>query len=199
MLVSGWDFSVVIPEGWFRHDPDPRTREETTAQAVLQRLGKSRRKAEARRHLTEILDAFAQDADDQKALVAATLVEQVERTVVTANLMVLERSRRTTGDVKDELAALMGALSASTDEDLRPREVDLLGLPAGGAVRLHALTRIFDGGDEGVALEVVQHWVPVPDQDVVVVVSGSTPCLAQAGHLVAIFDATAESLEFLPG
>lgn len=46
-------------------------------------------------------------------------------------------------------------------------------------------------------LDVVQHWVPVPGQPVVVVVNCSTPCLALGDELAGLFEAIARSLEFL--
>ena len=76
-------------------------------------------------------------------------------------------------------------------------------LPAGRAVRLARLART-DGAEPGeseVAVEMVQHWLPVPGETTMIVLAGSTPCLHVAEELAEAFDTIARSVGFrtVPG
>jgi hypothetical protein len=47
-----------------------------------------------------------------------------------------------------------------------------------------------------VAVEMIQHWVPVPGRDTMVILAGSTPCLHVADELADAFDGIARSMAF---
>jgi hypothetical protein len=94
---------------------------------------------------------------------------------------------------------LLALLAAESPFDIRPRTVEPVELPAGRAVRLRRLARTGGAGpgEAEVAVEMVQHWLPVPGGDTIVVLAASTPCLHVADELADAFDAIARSVELV--
>ena len=186
-----WDFDLVVPKGWYVYDPDPSTRQELTAAAVDEHIRTMPELAPARQTLIAVLDGFWSDADDELALAAAVFWEPGTPAAVAANLMVVAYSKA------PSLEKLRTGALQATEFDVRERDVRLVDLPAGSAVRVRAVRR--SGGDDGDAellVEVVEHWVPIPDTSDVLVLRGSTPCLDVAEELAEVFDQIAGMLEF---
>ncbi|MGH9022744.1 MAG: hypothetical protein ACRDV9_06550 [Acidimicrobiia bacterium] len=194
--VPNWDFSLEIPDDWYVHDPDPKTRRATTAGDVEARLrGRPVLPGVAEDLMSVLLD-FAVDADDKGALASATLWEPGELAPLSANLMVL-LAPRSAERPDEEIASLCSALSRPGAGEMGDREIAAVELPVGPAVRLRLLASAEAGpGEASVVLCAVQHWIPVPGQPQVAVVSASTPCLGFAEDLVGVFDRIAASLRF---
>ena len=55
-----------------------------------------------------------------------------------------------------------------------------------------------DPGQPEMAVDMVQHWIPVPGGTETVILAAETPCVAVADDLAEAFDAIAASLEFRP-
>jgi len=118
---------------------------------------------------------------------------------VAARLFVLASDRKVPGDEPAEIAALLEILTSPSPNDLGPRQCVIVDLPAGRAVRLHRLTRTGDGdpGEPEMAVDMVQHWIPVPGGTETLVLAAETPCVAVAEELGEVFDGIAGSLELI--
>ncbi len=187
-----WDFALVVPSGWYVYDPDPTSRRESTSAAVDDRIRETRALAPARSTLVDLLLGFWADADDELALAAAVLWEPGDPAAVAANLTVVAYSNA------PELDALKAGAAGATGDDVRPREVTTVDLPAGPGVRVRALRRSGpdDSGDAELLVDVVEHWVPVPRHSDVLLLRGSTPCIDLADEIADVFDQIAGTLEF---
>ena len=89
---------------------------------------------------------------------------------------------------------LLEGAAAATELDVRPRQAAAVELPAGPAVRVRCLRR--SGPDDDLLVDVVEHWVPVPGQQDLLLLRGSTPCLDLGDELAAVFDRIAGTLGF---
>ena len=133
-------------------------------------------------------------------MAAAALVEPAPDAALVASLVIVEAERDHPGDEEAEIAALVDLLQPDSPFDIRPRTVEAVDLPAGRAVRLCRLART-DGAEPGeteVAVEMVQHWLPVAGEGAMIVLAGSTPCLHVADELATAFDTIARSMAFRP-
>jgi len=198
-VSTGLTFDV--PEAWYRWDPDDTVT--ASSKELDRRIEERPALATARQTLLRLLIDFWDDAADQNAVAAAALVEPAPDAALVASLVVVEAEREHPGDDDAEIASLEGLLQGPSPYDIRPRTLEVVTLPAGRAVRLRRLSRT-DGAEPGgseVAVEMVQHWLPVPGEGTIVILAGSTPCLHVADELGEAFDAIARSVGFraLPG
>lgn len=193
---DGWDFSISFPEGWFVTDPDVTTRPASIAGAVDAYMAARPDVEIERDELVEVLLGLAGDADEKGALVAATLWDVAGDVVVLGNVMVFEGGRVTGDSVDAEIAALKSILSQREASDASKRDVRVVQLGAGKAVRLRMLTET-DRDEHGdtLALDVIEHWLPVPGHPDSIIVSASTPNLALADDLAESFDWIAQNVE----
>ena len=190
-----FELGLTLPPPWYRWDPNDEVG--ASARAVDAWLAERPEFGPARQALLRLLlDTWA-DAAQQGALAAGLLWEPAPGAALAARLFVLAAERRAPGDDPAEIAALLGALGAPSPHDLRPRECAPVDLPAGRAVRLRRTTRTGDAepGDPEMAVEMVQHWIPVRGGTETVILAGETPCVAIADDLAEVFDAIAGSLE----
>ena len=193
-----FELDLTLPQQWYRWDRENEV--ESSARALDNYLTEHPEFGAARQTLLRLLlDTWA-DAADQGALAAAVLWQPAPGAAFAARLFVLAAERKVPGDEPAEIAALLDALGTPSPHDLRPRECEPVDLPAGRAVRLRRLTRTGDAnpGEPEMAVEMVQHWVPVPGGTETVVLAGETPCVAVADDLAEVFDAIAGSLEVRP-
>jgi hypothetical protein len=193
-LATGLTFAV--PESWYRWDPDDPVA--AASRDIDARIAGWPELAPVRQMLLRLLIDIWDDAADQEAVAAAALVEPAPDAALVASLVVVEARRDHPDDEDAEIAALLDLLRGDSPFDIRPRTVDSVDLPAGRAVRLVRLART-DGAEPGeteVAVEMVQHWLPVPGEGTMVVLAGSTPCLHVADELGEAFDTIARSVEF---
>lgn len=194
---EGWDFTVMIPDGWYLRQIDWSKREQDIAAFVDEMIGNDPDLAGQRADMIERFDVFSKDADDKMALIAAMLWDTSGEVPIAADIRIHEALREAPDDIERELDLLQEMASRSEPQDLGPRDVQLVELPAGRAVRMRLLTQTeADPKGDTIALDVVQHWVPVPGHPDMVLVSSSTPNLVFADGIVKIFDAVADSLEF---
>jgi|GEM_PF-4744532 len=191
------ELRLALPPEWYRWDPENEV--ESSARGIDAFLADHPEFAAARQALLRLLlDAWA-DAAEQDAIAAAVLWQPAPGAALAARLVVLVAERKVPGDEPAEIAALLDALSTPSTNDLGPRECEPVELSAGRAVRLRRLTRTGDadpGGPE-MAVDTVQHWIPVPGGTETVVLAAETPCVAVASDLAEVFDAIAASLELL--
>ena len=190
-----------LPGAWYRWDPDDAVF--AASKELDARIEERPTLAAVRQTLLRLLLDLWDDAADQQAVAAAALVEPAPDAALVASLVVVEAEREHPGDEDAEVTALLDLLRGDSPFDIRPRTVDTVDLPAGRAVRLARLART-DGAEPGeseVAVEMVQHWLPVPGETTMIVLAGSTPCLHVAEELAEAFDTIARSVGFrtVPG
>jgi hypothetical protein len=193
-----FDFAIKVPEGWCGHspDPDPAVQQKTTEMAVDQMIRLEPVLAEARGEIIERMFGFAGEANEKQAMVAASLWTVVDGTEAAANMMVFSAARDASQSVEDDVARVERELSTPDPDDVKDREVSVVDLPAGKAVRLRVLTKTpSEDGEAGLVVEVVQYWLPVPDAGHSLIVSCTTPCLVYGDELTAVFDSIAGSLQ----
>lgn len=116
--------------------------------------------------------------------------EQGSPAAIAANLTVVVYSSA------PSLEELRVGAAGATELDVRKREVAVVDLPAGHAVRVHALRRSGPDDDSDLLIDVVEHLIPVPRTTDVLVLQGSTPCLDVGDELGATFDRIAGTLVF---
>ena len=201
-LGEGWDFTLVIPDGWYLREPDRSLRTQSVNEFTDGLIASDPALAPQRAEMIDRYLTFSADADEKFAVIAAMLWEPHDEVPIAADLRIHEAERGITDDLDAELARLEEVLSVTEQGDLGPRDVSVVDLPAGRAVRLRLLTQT-DPDEDGstIALDVVQFWVPVPGQPDVVLFSGSTPNLVFADDIVATFEEIVATLELqsLPG
>lgn len=185
---------LATPGDWFDLDLDPRTSEASIRQLVRERApGRHPDQVAQRRELTELLVQATRQARLQGAVLASVLATMMGDRPVSADL--LAAVTPVVGDV--DLPALGDRLAAEAGPSEQVREVDLIELPVGPALRVRKGVRPTVLGRE-VDTEVVQHFVPVPGGDRMVVLTFSTPVVVLADAFAELFDAIAESLRFTP-
>ena len=198
-MTIGLTFEV--PDVWYRWDPDDAVF--AASEDLDARIAQRPALSPVRQTLLRLLLDFWDDAADQQAVAAAALVEPAPDAALVASLVVVEAERDHPGDEAAEIARLLDVLGAKSPFDIRPRTVDAVDLPTGRAVRLCRLART-DGADSReteVVVEMVQHWMPDPGHETMVVLAGSSPSLHAADELARAFDTIARSVEFhmIPG
>jgi hypothetical protein len=200
------DFSLRVPESWYELDLDRKSRKKRTEEAVDEQVRLNPVLAPARTAIIERLLGFAADADDKGAVAGATLWTVIDNIEVAANIMVFSVGRDSPGNLEVELAGLETQLGRRSAVDVGDRLVERVTLPAGDAVRVRVLAESaaepssngrFHSGPEGggIVVDTVQHWLPVPDAEHTLVVSGTTPCLAYGDDLADVFDSIAATLQ----
>jgi hypothetical protein len=184
-------FHVEVPESWYQWDPDDEAA--FTARQVDERIARQPELRPARQALLDLLMECWRDAASQGAVAAAALWEPAPLAAVTATLLVMEAPRAAPGDDRGEIADLLDSLSGDSPFDVQPAELGTVDLPAGPAVRLRRLARTdaANSGEPDIIVDMVQHWIPVPGRTEIIVLAGSTPCLAVADDLARTFDAIA--------
>jgi hypothetical protein len=188
---------LVLPPQWYRWDPENEAA--STDRDIDVFLAGYPEFAAARPALLRlVLDTWA-DAAQEGALAAAMLWQPAPGAALAARLFVLASERKVPGDEPAEIAALLEVLSAPSPNDLAPWDCRPVDLPAGRAVRLRRLTRTGDAdpGEPEMAVDMVQHWIPVPGGSETVILAAETPCVAVGDDLAGVFDSIAASLELL--
>jgi hypothetical protein len=196
-MTIGLTFDV--PEAWYRWDPgDPVF---AASKDLDARIEARPALAPARQTLLRLLIEFWDDAAAQQAVAGAALFEPAPGAALVASVVVVEATRDHPADEDAEVAALLDLLWGDSPFDIRPRTVDIVDLPAGRAVRLTRLARTAgaEPGDTEVVVEMVQHWLPVPGLETIVVLVGSSPSLHAADELALAFDTIAQSVQFTAG
>jgi hypothetical protein len=188
-------FHLRVPETWYRWDPDDEAA--STTRQVDERVAGQPELRPARQTLMRLLMECWRDAGRQGAVAAAALWEPAPLAAVTATLLVLETERAAPGDDDGEIAGLLDSLSDESPFDIRPAELERIDLPAGRAVKVRRLARTDAAtpDEPDIIVDMVQHWIPVPGGTEILVLAGSTPCLAVADDLARTFDAIAATVE----
>jgi hypothetical protein len=198
IVSTDWTFDLAVPEGWLALSStgsaaDHRGALVREVEAVAERLGA----AGAAPTMLDLATQVAADADERGAAVAAVGFELIGAQVVVTSMLAVCLPGAQPAD-PGELAAV---LAAPSPDDLRQREVDVVTLPVGPAVRVHAIadqSRPEDGSPT-VVVEGVDHFIPVPGGTDVLLVSCTTPMVAVGDAVLPTFDAIAASVSITAG
>jgi hypothetical protein len=185
---------LTTPGSWLHIDLDPRTRSGSLARLVGDRLGDPAsddpERAILRRDLTAMLRGFARDAAAAGAVYAAMLLENVDGAPLQVSLIASYATVPEGGSVAAALAAPAGSVVQHQ-------------LPLGAGIRLVAKTEIpastIGSDDESAGTQAlqVQYGVPVPGQASALVLSFSSPQVANDDALLELFDAIAADARWI--
>jgi hypothetical protein len=199
-------FILTVPANWCRLDLDPRTRAETIARLVEERIGAGpgQEMRAARRELTAVLRRYARQAASRGAVYAALMDQEVEGLSLSASLLVAvgEAPRDAAGrPVLDpaELGRIMSGLDDSRPAATDRPPADLFETRVGTAARLRRTTDsgFADTDGRAVVTAETQYFVPVPGTDKVLALTFSTPSLPARQALEELFDAIAGTLDWV--
>jgi hypothetical protein len=166
-------FTMILPPGWIRFDLDhPPTGD-------------------------RMLAAVVGAARSQHASLCALYAEEVDSTIISASVLAATVRaneaivRDGTVDIESLRSQVADVVGGSCPLDCRVVE-----LSAGSAVRLHALPEVMAEG-EVVRADNVQFYVPAPGADAILIVTFSTPSQPLAEAFGELFDAVADSIEWV--
>lgn len=216
---SDWRCSLRVPEGWITIDLDlgEAERRDALVASVEELLRETPALTPIAGRIAETADAAAQSAGETGGLFLALGFEHVGVDVVATAVTVYGIYGVQSQDV-DSLAQELTSASPKP-EDFGGREVNVVDLPVGPAVRVHTISSSSSaGGDQdsdaivagnepelgdGTAadvggslfVEALDHVIPVPGRSDLVLLSCTTPAIALGEELLAVFDAVAASVE----
>jgi hypothetical protein len=191
-------FTLTVPATWYALDLDARTRTDSIARLVEERLGPTPTPElrQLRRELTATLRQYARQAANNGAAYAALMYQVVDGIPLSASLLIAYTAapRDPAGQPARTPADLGAALAPAPPPDpgaapggASPTEIRTL---AGPAARL---------ATEPDGTLHVQYALPVPESDLALTMTFATPNLAQAEPLGQLFDAIARTLEWTGG
>jgi hypothetical protein len=189
--------ALDLPEGWFHLEADRSVRHAAIQADVRAWAGDNSERASNVNDLVEILSALGTEADEKGALFASAFWEPGEYGPIIANLMVFRGRRTAPQSIEAEIGAALDSLARPDRSDHGPRDVSVVYLPIGPAVRLRFLASAPAGlkaSEPALVLDATQVWVPLPADPPMVVVSGTTPCLVAGDGVASAVDSVAASL-----
>jgi hypothetical protein len=201
-IQAAAQFSLRIPQTWFEFDIWRATRTGDLSRMVDARLTDL---PELRPHRAAILRGLrqlAEDAERRGALYCAGAADRIDADgMLLASLMVFgtaglpDPALNTVEAIAAQLTASAPA-AGSADR----REVQILELAAGRAVRVRAVTTLTSSERDG-ALPIVsmQTLIPVPGADDVLNVVLTSPQVDFADGLFDLFDAISSTFSWEPG
>ncbi len=194
-------FSIDVPDHWTVLDLDPATWDVWLDAFLGQRLVTGAAEAvQERVSIRKELVRVLQGLQTEGVFLAAILAADVGGELVSASANLAWRKLETHGE-GIPLAGLREVYVRAprkAGEDLARRRVDIVELPAGGAVKLVSRRpmRLHPMSGPGV-LHVTQYFVPVLATDWLAVITTSTGHAALAPNLEEVADAMARSLCFV--
>lgn len=183
--------ALTTPGAWLRLDLDPRTRSESLARLVQDRLGDDPDLLVERRELTAALRSFARDATRAGAAYAAVLLDVIRDTPVQVSL-VASYASVPGGDPADDPTLRVARSLSESDGAGVPPDIAPVSLRLGEGSRLVTVCEAPFGGDVSIPTLVAQYAVLVPDTDRVLVLSFSSPNINQSASMLSLFDAIAQ-------
>lgn len=177
------DYLLVLPDGWFRIDLEPGTREKAVAALVERQFrgvdNAPHLKAEAREELL----ATAADAFRNGGIELYVSLQTAAGFPLSAALVII----LTPPHGHEHVAVTPARLADSLHGD--GRQVTMMELPAGQAVRVRS---------EDPPVTNLDIHIPVPASSAYLLLSFSTPLAPLAGALTDMFDAIAGTLRWIP-
>lgn len=191
--------SIDVPDHWTVLDLDPGTwdvwLEAFLAQRLAGRATAGKERGPARVTLRELLRRL----HGEKVFMAAILAAEVGGELISASATLAWRKLDNRGEAIPVagLREVYARAPASPDEDLAARRVEVVELPAGGAVKLVTREPVpLPAGGRSQPVDVVQHLVPVLDTDWLAVLTATTANPVLAPGVEEVADGVAKSLAF---
>jgi hypothetical protein len=196
-----FDVSIATPGNWI--PLEAFLPEGADADALVgERLAEVPELAPHREHLVETVESTMARARGEGMLFCAVLADLTDKgEPVIANLAVATVAAPPAGDdgrVDPVSLAEIEEGAANADEaDVSQRHVDSILLPGGPAIRIARLVELelAEGGPSLTTLS-VQYFLTVPDQDQFVILSFTTPTVAEHLELQAVFHEIALTFRF---
>lgn len=200
--ASPSDYRLLLPDGWFRVDIDPESRERSVDALVGRRFAGVDNAPHLKRQLRDRLLAQATSAYQDGGIELYLSLQQAGSLTIPASLLItlLRPTARTT---LPDAAELARHLSAG-----RPGETTVTELAAGTAVRVRRKTgqpntpapaEAAGSPDEVLPSVTLDYQLPVPRSEAHLLLTFSTPLLQIADAMVDLFDAIAGSLTWVDG
>lgn len=190
----GAPFTLRVPPSWWEFDVWRATRTGDLARHVDARIAEQPRLRRHRGPLLRALRQAAADAEHQGALTCAVMGELVDGDALAAVLMAVQ----THGSPDPEgntPAAIAGQLTATGKQPGSPywRNVTLVELPAGPAVRIRGVEAVTSGARTLDCL-VMHTLTPFPDGQGLLDIVLTSPQTHLAGPMFDLFDAISGTL-----
>lgn len=194
-------FSIDVPDHWTVLDLDPSTWDVWLDAFLDQRFAiTGPRTGPERVLIRDAMLAVLRQLRDEEVFLAAILAADVGGELVSASANLAWRKLETHGE-GIPLAGLREVYVRAprkAGEDLARRRVDIVELPAGGAVKLSTRRPMRRHPMSGPAvLNVTQHFVPVLDTEWLAVITTTTGNAVLAPNLEEVADGMARSLCFV--
>jgi hypothetical protein len=177
------DYRLILPEGWFRIDLEPGIRQKSVAALIERQFRGADNSPHLKKEARQKLLATADDAFRNGGIELYVSLQTAAGFPLPAALVVTLTPPYEQGRVMVTPARLAEALTADG------RQVGIVGLPVGLAVRV----RSFDPPVTNLDMH-----IPVPGSSAYLLLSFSTPLAPLADALVAMFDAIAGTLRWIP-
>lgn len=198
---SGWSFVLAPPEVYVPVDPDVDLRADqlraAAEQLVDHRASDDPLVAEHRNEWVDHVATFWQDAREKQALDAYTMVYDASGLPVKAFILAFGTECDHPDDIATEIRSLEARLKVAREGDISERDVSVVDLPAGEAVRMRTLVETDPGERRSLVVDVVEYWVPVPGHPDGLLLSFTTPVLGLADILADIADDVAQTLQIV--
>jgi hypothetical protein len=177
------DYRLILPQGWFRIDLEPGTREKSVAVLVQRQFRGADNAPHLKKEARERLLATAQDAFRNGGVELYVSLQTVADFPLSAALVVT-----LTPPHEQDLAMVTPVRLAETLNG-SGAQVSILDLPAGQAVRVRS---------EDPPVTSLDIHIPIPGSSAYLLLSFSTPLAPLADALVGMFDAIAGTLRWIP-
>lgn len=192
-----WRFGFRVPDGWIDIDLGLAESErfDAVAAAVDRLVADEPGFGDEAVRMKNAAHAIVTDAAAQGAMVAAVGFELVNGAVAPMAAV----AHQLPGDTPVDARRLAESLEDPHARDITGREVSVVELPAGPAVRVHAIS---EGGDSAggplPVVEGVDYFVPVPGTTDMFLLSCTTPAVSIGDLLLPTFDTMATTVGFSP-
>jgi hypothetical protein len=177
------DYRLILPDGWFRIDLEPGSREKSVAALVERQFHGADNAPHLKREARQKLLATADNAFRSGGIELYVSLQTAAGFPLSAALVVTLTPPHEQDQVMvtpDRLAEILVGSG---------RQVSIMDLPAGQAVRVRS---------EHPPVTNLDIHVPVPGSSAYLLLSFSTPLAPLAGALVEMFDVIAGTLRWIP-
>lgn len=193
-----WTWNIVVPEPWIDVDVDlpAADRRGALVAAVEEEVRGADELRDRAPWLVDVAHNVVSHAVDNDALFVAVGFESFGLEVVMAAVAGYSLD----GSHPPDLAALADGLREPNERDVGERDVQLVELPVGPAVRVHVISADGLPDEDGKVgyVESVDHFIPVPGGTDMLLVTCTTPSIAVGELAVELFDEITKTVEIAP-
>jgi hypothetical protein len=194
-------FSVDVPDHWTVLDLDPNTQRRWVDAFLDQRLAARPQPPQARQGARRALLDVLGRLNQAKVFLAAILAGEVDGTLVSASATLAWHRPDPTGGIPSlrALSEVYAREPAKADENTGARRVQVVSLPAGGAVKVSTRETVeLPTGLRVDGVAMFQYVVPVLATGWLALLTTTTGVPGLAGGVSEVADAMAASLHFEP-